>query len=114
MLNGSAAALIGFYLITVLYAGNEDKLLEAIKDEKGFLKWGGALLILFFLYKFAGGGSSQIIQQLTVMALIALFLNKGTPFFKELEQVFTDKKDIKEVAGQDKDKKGFDFSIYQR
>lgn len=88
MLNGTVASFIGFYLLTVLYADNDDKLISAIKEEAGFLKWGGALIMLYYLYKFAGGKSGELIQQLTLLALVALLLSRGGEPLKEISNFF--------------------------
>lgn len=90
MLNGTIATFVGFYLLTVLYADNEDKLLAAIKQETGFLKWGGALIMLYYLYKFAGGKAGELIQQLTLLALVALLLSRGGEPLKQVGQFFSE------------------------
>lgn len=101
MLNGTVASIIGFYLITVLLSDNEDRLLKEIREEGGFLKWGGALFALYYLYKFSGGKTGELIQQFTILALIALLLSKGGSTFDQLTKFFTEpeKKDAPVIGG---------------
>lgn len=101
MLNGSAAALIAFYLLTVLYSDKQDALLKAVREEVGFLKWSGALLMLYYLYKFAGGNVGEIVQQLTLLALVALLLNKGETTFKQVSDMVSGESDKKESSSLD-------------
>lgn len=93
MLNGSAAGIIGVYLMLVLFNDKEDELLKMMTEETGFLRWAGALLALFFVFKMAGGKVGNIIQQLTMLALIALMLNKGEIIFKQIDETFTKKEE---------------------
>lgn len=88
MLNGSAAGLIGMYLITVLFSDNQNKLLAEISSEVGFLKWGGALMALFWLYGVTGGKAGDIVHQLTMMALIGLFLSRGSKPINAISDLF--------------------------
>lgn len=93
MLNGSAAALIGFYILAVLWADQDDELFAAIKRDAGFFRWAGGLMMLYYLYKFAGGKAGELIQQITLIALVALFLNKGAKPFEDFAALLSGKND---------------------
>ncbi len=92
MINGGVASLVAIYLILVLYSGNDDKLLQEIKQEVGFLKWVAALLVLMIVYTLAGGKTGEIVKQLTIVALGALLLGKGEAIFKDVASVMTPEK----------------------
>lgn len=83
MINGGVASLVALYLILVLYTGNENALLNEIKQETGFIKWIAALFILIFIYKLTGGKVGEIVRQITLVALAALFLSKGGDIFEQ-------------------------------
>lgn len=92
MLNGAVSLLIGFYLIAVLWNGNENKLYSTIKEESGFFKWIGAILILNYISRVAGDKAGGIINSLGLLALMALMLGQGDKIFAQFGELFGEQK----------------------
>ncbi len=49
MINGIVALLIGLYLILAVARGKSSDMLGVISEQAGFLKWGGALLVVAYI-----------------------------------------------------------------
>lgn len=88
MINGGIAGLLALYFILVMYNGNQDKLLEEIKQEAGFIKWIAALFVLIMIYKLTGGKLGDVVKQIVLVALAALVLGKGEVIFKQVGDTF--------------------------
>lgn len=73
--NALAAFVIAGYLVMVVYHGNALNLIDNLKQEKGFIKWGVALVILN-LIKDAGIGG-PIPGALIATAFVGMLINIG-------------------------------------
>lgn len=69
-LNGVSALVAGGYVGAVIYRGNFDKLMEAAKDDIGFVKWLIAFGVLYGLSK--NKTTAPVAAPLTVATLIGL------------------------------------------
>jgi hypothetical protein len=49
MINSAAAIFLGAYLILVSVRGNASTLIATLPQDKGFIKWGAAMLVLYAL-----------------------------------------------------------------
>lgn len=82
-LNGVALLLIAGYLTSVLFHGNMDALIAALKSEKGFLLWILALIAVYWVWRAEPLG--QVGSKFASLALMATFLAVASnPQIKEL------------------------------
>ena len=88
MLNGLAAAFLAAYIGAVAYRGNTDGLIDAIKQEGGFIKWAIALFALAMIHAWAGGAAKKIIEQVAVGALAALIISRGSKAAEQINDFF--------------------------
>lgn len=82
-LNGVALLLVAGYLTSVLFHGNMDALVQAMKDETSFLPWILALLVVYWAWRAQPFG--PIGSKLASLALMATFIAVASnPNIKEL------------------------------
>lgn len=84
--SGFAALAIAVYLGMVVVHGNVPALLKQLATEVGFLKWGVALLVLYFVRVEIGGALGAEIMGLV---LIALLITTGATLFPAMTKFFS-------------------------
>ena len=90
MYNGYVSGLTALYLGIVLWNGNGGDLVDELKKESGFVKWGAALLILGIIHSTMGGKAGDIVKQVIVAAIAGLLLSKGEKVIEQLGKFFKD------------------------
>lgn len=83
MINGIVALLLGLYLILAVSRGKSSDMLKTISEQSGFLKWGGSLLIVAYIYSNVDSKTGEIIKSLIAIALLAMVIGNGEKMFKE-------------------------------
>lgn len=89
-LDSLAGVLVAVYLIAVVVNGNQDQLLEKLKSQGGFIKWGIAVMLLKYI---AEETDSKIAESFILLALIAMAINVGgssgvTNLADQVQQIF--------------------------
>ena len=84
--SGFAALAIAVYLGLVVYNGNVTALMAQLKTEVPFLKWGVALLVLYFVRVEIGGALGA---EIVGLVLLALLLVTGATLFPAMKKFFT-------------------------
>ena len=87
MINGIVALLIGLYLILAVARGKSSDMLGVISEQVGFLKWGGALLVVAYIYSNVDSKTGEIIKSLIAIALLAMVIGNGERMFKEFNNL---------------------------
>jgi hypothetical protein len=78
--NALAGLVIGIFVIIAVIRGNGEALIAQIAQEKGFLVWGGALLIVYLLWDKGGTVGKYLggIAGFLLLANIVKKMNEGT------------------------------------
>lgn len=84
IMDGIAGIFIASYIIGVIYNGNGQELIDAIKKESGFLKWLVSIVIVYSLRNLIGVVYWRMLIGLLIMAFL---LNTSKYFFKNLDGV---------------------------
>lgn len=92
MVNGAVSLFVGVYLLAVLWGGNEGKLFSLVSEEKGFIKWAGALITLAYLSRISGGKLGELISSFGALALLALLLGNGEKIFGGFSDIYGSEK----------------------
>lgn len=92
MVNGAVSLFVGVYLLAVLWGGNEGKLFSLVSEEKGFIKWAGAIITLTYLSRVSGGELGKLINSFGSLALLALLLANGEKIFGGFTSIYKDDK----------------------
>ena len=87
MINGIVALLLGLYLILAVSRGKSIDMLKTISEQSGFLKWGGSLLIVAYIYSNVDSKTGEIIKSLIAIALLAMVIGNGERMFKEFNNL---------------------------
>ena len=89
MANNSAVIFIALYLLAVVYHGNSQQLLSELKQEKSFVLWLIAVIIVYQIYSNNWLGSTG--HMLIGLAIVGALLGSGasTKFFDYLNTTFT-------------------------
>lgn len=81
-LSGLILVCLSAYLGAVVYQGNTGQLFTELSKEKGFVKWGLSLAIVYWLWKSQAAG--EIIAAIAGLGLLAtLFVLFSNANFKE-------------------------------
>jgi len=86
-MNTLATFLIGVYLLVVTVRGNSKELISLAVRDKGFLKWGVAVLILLYLRSIKILGKD--FNLLIIMAFIGLFINNGDKISEGFKKIWS-------------------------
>lgn len=89
MINGVIALMIGFYLLAVMWGGQQGRMIALISDNAGFLKWIGALLTAAYIYANVDKKTGEVVQGLIVIALAAMILKNGEAMFAEFDKLMS-------------------------
>ena len=83
-MDGIAGIFIASYIFGVIYNGNGQDLIDAIKKESGFLKWIVSIAIVYSLRNLIGVAYWRMLIGLLI---IAFLLNTSKDFFSNLDGV---------------------------
>ena len=84
-MDGIAGIFIASYILGVIYNGNGQDLIDALKKESGFLKWIVSIAIVYALKNVIGAAYWRMLIGILIMAFL---LNTSKDFFKNLDTVF--------------------------
>lgn len=84
-MDGIAGIFIASYILGVIYNGNGQDLIDALKKESGFLKWIVSIAIVYALKNVIGAAYWRMLIGILIMAFL---LNTSKDFFKNLDKVF--------------------------
>lgn len=76
MQNGIAGIALGAYLLAVAYQGNATNLLHAVEQERGYIKWGVAALLLYWAWE--NDKLRPFVAPLVIVAVIANLTKIGS------------------------------------
>lgn len=85
MSNGLAALIAGAYLLAVGVKGNAGKLGAQLAQDRGFIPWAIAFVILWLLYQ--NTSQKSLWGGLLTIALAAFFIQAGAGLFKNFDAV---------------------------
>lgn len=84
MNNGLAALIVGAYLLAVAWRGNTGALVERLKEDRGFVPWALAFVLLWLAYQ---GTRNKVVLSFMFVALAAFFIQAGAGLFRNFDAV---------------------------
>jgi len=85
MIHGLAALIVGVYLLAVALRGNGTELAGKLGEDKGFIPWAIAFVVLWLLWR--NQSTRTVGGALLTLALLAFLLQAGSTLFENFDAV---------------------------